>query len=574
MPSEAERVLVIEDVSKNANLSAIRWVLRNISFQPGNQLMLLGVVHKIYNPMGYRSRVDPDSFSGANKKVVAETIASKKEVYLYNREIERFSDKCKTTKVVFHIDVQAGASPKELAVKAAQTFRATWVIIDKHMMKEKAYIVEQLACRISAIKHNNTIHDLHCPKAVNPQRQTTKINTGQNGRSQSEEFESCSVCKNKRPKIGWKREFTIAELQISTEGFSRKNLVSENGFCFMYRGMLSGLEVAVHKIKNTSFSAEEEFLSKITEVSRVRHENLVTLWGVCSEGSNMLLVYEHICNGSLEQHLSKNHHRPLSWDRRMKIAIGASRGLKYLHQNAIIHGNLRLDNIFITHDYEPLVGEFGLPIIEHDDSDLSSETRLGNGAYYTPEYVEFGKISAKTDCYCFGVVLLQLITGLRTTDPILGGKSLVAWARPLLRDKNYPGLLDRRIGDSYNVHQLFWMVRVAEKCLCRNPRNRMTMDKAVYTLTCMMKGNTVPVIRTFSPALSESLSSSIMDSSGSACDDRSSSTQDQAPSMRSMDNVTRKLPPSTLSEQASSSRSVPSRKTFKSKPALVGQRAR
>lgn len=117
--------------------------------------------------------------------------------------------------------------------------------------------------------------------------------------------------------------------------------------------------------------------------------------------------------------------------------------------------------------------------------------------------MEFGKITAKTDCYCFGIVLLQLITGLKTTDPILGGKSLVAWerslvykrlvstwvswmwvyellrARPLLKDKIYPDLLDRRIGDSCNVHQLFWTIRIAEKCPCKNPHRRMTMDKGL-----------------------------------------------------------------------------------------------
>ncbi|KAJ6944349.1 hypothetical protein NC652_009674 [Populus alba x Populus x berolinensis] len=107
------------------------------------------------------------------------------------------------------------------------------------------------------------------------------------------------------------------------------------------------------------------------------------------------------------------------------------------------------NNLLITHDHEALA----------------------------PEYAECGKVSTKTDVYAFGVVLLQLITGLKTTDKILGG---IVSARPLLKERNYPDLIDQRILESHDVYQLFWMVRVAEKCLSKDRQKRLTMDKPFH----------------------------------------------------------------------------------------------
>ncbi|KAF5729355.1 hypothetical protein HS088_TW21G01520 [Tripterygium wilfordii] len=121
-----------------------------------------------------------------------------------------------------------------------------------------------------------------------------------------EEFKNavCPICKNRRPKIGWKRDFTCAELQAATEGFSLKNFLSEGGFGFVYRGELNGLKIAVKQHKNASLQGEKEFKSEVQFLSKARHENLVMLLGSCSDGNSRLLVYEYICNGSLDQHLS------------------------------------------------------------------------------------------------------------------------------------------------------------------------------------------------------------------------------------------------------------------------------
>ncbi|KAH0981438.1 hypothetical protein GBA52_008615 [Prunus armeniaca] len=251
-----------------------------------------------------------------------------------------------------------------------------------------------------------------------------------------EEFKNsiCTVCKNKRPTIGWKRDFTHAELLAATDGFSMKTYLSEGGFGSVYKGDLNGLKIAVKQHKNASCQGEKEFESEVHVLSKARHENLVMLLGSCSEGNHRLLVYEYVCNGSLDKHLSNHSRRPLSWDMKIKIATGAARGLQYLHANNIIHRDVRPNNILVTHDYESL-------------------------------------------------------------------------ARPLLKERNYPDLIDPSNVDCHDVHQLYWMVRVAEKCLSRDPHKRLTMDAVVNALNYLNDANPVCSIGDFSPAQSESAGS-------------------------------------------------------------------
>ncbi|XP_004308194.1 PREDICTED: probable receptor-like protein kinase At5g18500 [Fragaria vesca subsp. vesca] len=370
---------------------------------------------------------------------------------------------------------------------------------------------------------------------------------------------TCTFCNNQRPKIGWKRDFTYAELQAATDSFSAKNYLSEGGFGSVYKGELNGVKIAVKQHKNASFQGEKEFKSEVHVLSKARHENLVMLLGSCSKGRQRLLVYEYVCNGSLDQHLSTHpNNKPLSWDKKIKIATGAAKGLKYLHQNNIIHRDVRPNNILVTHDYESLLGDFGLARTQHEDPDLSSDTTrvVGTLGYLAPEYAESGKVSTKTDVYAFGVILLQLITGIRPTDKKLGGKSLVGWARPLLKERNYPDLIDPRNADAHDVHQLYWMVRIAEKCLTRDPHKRLTMDTVAVALDQLNEANQTCIIGDFSPAHSESAGSVLGSSESHGGEGDNYISIDITPSGSYMNHPTGKLlpispsPPPTSSEKS------------------------
>ncbi|XP_076960343.1 proline-rich receptor-like protein kinase PERK8 isoform X1 [Bidens hawaiensis] len=302
------------------------------------------------------------------------------------------------------------------------------------------------------------------------------------------EYSVCSVCENKRPNVRLKQDFTYAELLQATNGFSSEKYLSEGGFGSVYEGTLRcGLKVAVKQHKDVSSQGEKEFKSEVKVLSKARHANLVMLLGSCSEGTHRLLVYEFVCNGSLDQHLSSHE---LTWDKRIKIALGAARGLDYLHRINIIHRDMRPNNILVTHDYKALLGDFGLARTVCVDTDETGV--VGTLGYVAPEYAECGKVSTKTDVYSFGVVLLQLITGCRTRDEKFGDKTLVEWARPLLEDKNYPLLIDEKILDSHDVHvfQLYLMVKLAEGCLKKDPAKRETMEDVVQELECIKNGTT------------------------------------------------------------------------------------
>ncbi|XP_019255276.1 PREDICTED: probable serine/threonine-protein kinase RLCKVII isoform X1 [Nicotiana attenuata] len=302
----------------------------------------------------------------------------------------------------------------------------------------------------------------------------------------------CSICGNKRPKMGWHKAFSYKELEEATEWFSNENFLSEGGFGSVYRGVLkNGLRVAVKQRNDMSLQGDKEFKCEVEVLSKDRHPNLVMLLGSCSERNQRLLVYEYVCNGSLDQFLSGDIRMPRDWERRMKIALGAARGLEYLHKHNIIHRDIRPNNILITHDHESLLGDFGLAKAGYDESQNSSGNNVvGTLGYMAPEYAASGKFSTKTDVYAFGVVLLQLITGLKTTDNYPEDKSLVEWAMPLLEQRNYPRLVDKRIVDSHDFHQLFWMVEIAEKCLKKDPNKRHTMEWVAKTLNHIMEGST------------------------------------------------------------------------------------
>ncbi|XP_026391946.1 receptor-like serine/threonine-protein kinase At3g01300 isoform X1 [Papaver somniferum] len=660
MTTTSQTVVVIQDASRDISFSAITWAEHGLLLKPGDRLILLGVLHQVNTPstlsfmragkfLGYKSKVDSSSMFGANRKVIEEEVARKKEEYHNNVELMKISNHYAEQKILFEVEVKVGSSPKMVAVEETRNVKAAWVILDRQMKKDKKYFTERLSCGIYRMKRDNNVEKLRGPvvrghhkaytegsetsnvtydemvpgrpdeddlfsnefsprrspipktvmggdegvytderkpwsdtsrmtsfsksksnehltlekvassssfnnpkdssflqeeqsninipskmaevrtldfifedqemrqrkaKKVGTQAEDGKCNTlaelellttGLHAGAIEAELENsiCTVCMNKRPNFGWMSDFTYAELQAATGGFSPENFLSEGGFGSVYRGKLGDLNIGVKQLNHASLQGEKEFKAEVHALSKARHKHVVMLLGSCSERSHRLLVYEFVCNGSLDKHLSDSTNKPLRWEHRMKIALGAAEGLDHLHENNIIHRDVRPNNILVTHDYEPLLGDFGLARTQHAASDHSSETRVvGTFCYLAPEYAASGKVSTKTDVFSFGVVLLQLITGLRTTDKKLGEKSLVGWARPLLKERKYPDLIDKNLIDSHDVLQLFWMVPVAENCLRKNPDKRFSMKKVLYALTYLTNRVTVSGIEDFFPSKS------------------------------------------------------------------------
>ncbi|XP_058788344.1 uncharacterized protein LOC131662540 [Vicia villosa] len=294
---------------------------------------------------------------------------------------------------------------------------------------------------------------------------------------------ACSICKSKRPKIVRMKDFTCDELVEATKGFSVENSLSESEDGPTFKGLLENkVKIVVKKHQMTRSQEEKTFKSEVQLFTKVRHKNVVMLLGLCTDESQLMIVYEQVCNGSLDHYLSRGNFQSLTWKERMKISIGTGRGLKYLHENKIIHGSIKASNILLTHDFEPLIGDFGFGKVKLEPKKSYKDKSGRDFGYAAPEYLENGKLSTKTDVYSFGVVLLELITGRRAMDKLQGGKNLVGWAKPLLGGKKYPQLVDSKISNTYEEEQLQWLVQVTEKCLKKNPKERYSMNMVVSAL--------------------------------------------------------------------------------------------
>ncbi|XP_076888071.1 inactive protein kinase SELMODRAFT_444075-like [Bidens hawaiensis] len=300
----------------------------------------------------------------------------------------------------------------------------------------------------------------------------------------------CSICQHKAPIFGKPpRWFSYAELELATGGFCQANFLAEGGYGSVHRGVLpDGQAVAVKQHKLASSQGDQEFCSEVEVLSCAQHRNVVMLIGFCIEDGRRLLVYEYICNGSLDSHLYGRHRDPLDWAARQKIAVGAARGLRYLHEECrvgcIVHRDMRPNNILITHDFEPLVGDFGLARWQ-PDGDTGEETRvIGTFGYLAPEYAQSGQITEKADVYSFGVVLVELVTGRKAVDLSRpkGQQCLAEWARPLLEDEAIDELIDPRLGNSYSEEEVYCMLQAASLCIKRNPQLRPRMSQVLRIL--------------------------------------------------------------------------------------------
>ncbi|XP_065019121.1 proline-rich receptor-like protein kinase PERK9 isoform X2 [Musa acuminata AAA Group] len=227
--------------------------------------------------------------------------------------------------------------------------------------------------------------------------------------------------------------FTLEELSIITNDFSTQNLLGEGGCGCVYKGRLrDGREVAVKQIKVGGAQGEREFKSEVETISRVHHRHLVSLVGYCVSENQRLLVYDYVPNRTLYYHLHGKGMPIMEWTVRVKVAVGAARGIAYLHEDChprIIHRDIKSSNILLDYSFEAQVSDFGLARMAVDANAHVTTCVMGTFGYLAPEYATSGKLTSNSDVYSFGVVLLELITGRKpvdTSQPV-GDESLVEW---------------------------------------------------------------------------------------------------------------------------------------------------
>lgn len=293
------------------------------------------------------------------------------------------------------------------------------------------------------------------------------------------------------------KPFTFSELRNATRNFRPDSLLGEGGFGYVFKGWIdeqtltatrpgSGIVIAVKKLKPEGFQGHKEWLTEVNYLGQYQHPNLVKLIGYCLDGENRLLVYEFMPKGSLENHLLRRGAQPLPWEIRIKVALGAARGLYFLHDEQVIYRDFKASNILLDSEFNAKLSDFGLAKEgpTGDRTHVSTQV-IGTHGYAAPEYVATGRLTAKSDVYSFGVVLLELLSGCRAVDKSKIGmeQNLVDWAKPYLGDKRkLYRIMDSKLEGQYPQKGAFLAANLAQRCISIDAKSRPLMSEVLAEL--------------------------------------------------------------------------------------------
>ncbi|KAL6275845.1 hypothetical protein ACE6H2_019446 [Prunus campanulata] len=297
------------------------------------------------------------------------------------------------------------------------------------------------------------------------------------------------------------KSFSFNDLKMATRNFRPDSVLGEGGFGSVFKGWIdensftaakpgTGIVLAVKRLNQESFQGHREWLAEVNYLGQFHHPNLVKLIGFCLEDEHRLLVYEFMPRGSLENHLFRrgSYFQPLSWNLRMKVALGAAKGLAFLHssETKVIYRDFKTSNILLDSNYNAKLSDFGLAKDgpTGDKSHVSTRV-MGTYGYAAPEYLATGHLTAKSDIYSFGVVLLEMLSGRRAVDKNRpsGEHNLVEWAKPFLANRRKIfRVIDNRLEGQYSMDGAYKAASLASRCLSTESKLRPNMDEVVTAL--------------------------------------------------------------------------------------------
>ncbi|XP_031386051.1 probable LRR receptor-like serine/threonine-protein kinase At5g10290 isoform X2 [Punica granatum] len=293
--------------------------------------------------------------------------------------------------------------------------------------------------------------------------------------------------------FGQLKRFAWRELQIATDNFCEKSVLGQGGFGKVYKGVLAdGTKIAVKRLTDfESPGGDAAFQCEVEMISVAVHKNLLRLIGFCTTPTERLLVYPFMQNLSVSYQLReiKPGEPVLDWPMRKKVALGAARGLEYLHEHCnpkIIHRDVKAANVLLDEDFEAVVGDFGLAkLVDVRRTNVTTQVR-GTMGHIAPEYLSTGKSSERTDVFGYGITLLELVTGQRAIDfsrleeedDVL----LLDHVKKLEREKKLDAIVDRNLNKNYNMQEVEMMIKVALLCTQASPEERPPMSEVVRML--------------------------------------------------------------------------------------------
>ncbi|XP_011031253.1 PREDICTED: protein STRUBBELIG-RECEPTOR FAMILY 5 [Populus euphratica] len=280
--------------------------------------------------------------------------------------------------------------------------------------------------------------------------------------------------------------FSLTDLQTATGNFASGRLIGEGSLGPVYRAKYpDGKVLAVKMIDSSLFQgAKQEFSEIASSISKVHHQNIAELVGYCSEQGHSMLIYEYFRNGSLHEflHVSDDYSKPLTWNTRVRIALGTARAVEYLHEvcsPSFIHKNIKSSNILLDLELNPCLCDYGLANFHHRTSQ-----NLGAG-YNAPECTKPSAYTMKSDVYSFGVVMLELLTGRQPFDSSKpkSEQCLVRWATPQLHDIDaLDKMVDPALRGLYPPKSVSRFADIISLCAQVEPEFRPPMSEIVQAL--------------------------------------------------------------------------------------------
>uniref|UniRef100_A0A0A9CQU5 non-specific serine/threonine protein kinase n=1 Tax=Arundo donax TaxID=35708 RepID=A0A0A9CQU5_ARUDO len=288
---------------------------------------------------------------------------------------------------------------------------------------------------------------------------------------------------------GEENKLTFTDIVKATNNFHQENIIGCGGYGLVYKATLpDGSKLAIKKLNGEMCLMEREFTAEVEALSMAKHDNLVPLWGYCTQGDSRLLIYSCMENGSLDDWL---HNRDddastfLNWPTRLKIAQGASWGLSYIHDVCkphIVHRDIKSSNILLDKDFKSYLADFGLSrLILANKTHVTTEL-VGTQGYIPPEYGQGWVATLRGDIYSFGVVLLELLTGRRPVLVLASSKELVKWVQEMKSEGKQIEVIDPTLRGTGHDEQMLKVLEVACKCVNCNPCMRPTIQEVISCL--------------------------------------------------------------------------------------------
>jgi serine/threonine protein kinase len=285
-------------------------------------------------------------------------------------------------------------------------------------------------------------------------------------------------------------QFTYEELEDATDGFSDEREIGDGGFGTVYKGHLrDGRVVAVKRLYSNSCRRVEQFVNEAAILSRLRHPNLVTLYGCTSSRSRaLLLVYEFVANGTVADHLHgpRAAERALPWPRRLGVAVEAAAALAHLHavEPPVVHRDVKTSNILLDAEFHVKVADFGLSRLFPVDATHVSTAPQGTPGYVDPEYHQCYQLTDKSDVYSFGVVLMELVSSKPAVDVTRGRDeiNLSTMAVNKIQRGQVEQLLDRELGYGSDEATMTMVAELAFRCLQQDGAMRPPIGEVLDAL--------------------------------------------------------------------------------------------